>query len=330
MSRSASAICSTSPRKSARPSPPTRTLVYAPHIYTHVFTADASFLGIPPGTSPYPPSYDFGYATALSEGQAMHSALFVTEFGNPPSQDPTVLAGMTQAQQVALVGGSLWAWSGNTTDKTLGSCWAVYCRYVGRSDLPGHVPTATETLLPSRVTYLSRVTPALTAGTLLSYADDPTTGSFSMVASDPVAVTKGDRAAETVVAVPPRVHGPLSVAGRAVLDTVVTRPDGSRVAYVAPTGSPTGAATGSASTDGSSARYQITVGSPPGSVTAAATGQAAAPLQPIAEPEARAQLESALATLATSGSAAERGKVAEASALLGTLFGSGPDPNGPG
>ena len=46
-------------------------LVYAPHIYTHVFTADASFLGIPPGTSPYPPTYDFGYATALSEAQAL-------------------------------------------------------------------------------------------------------------------------------------------------------------------------------------------------------------------------------------------------------------------
>jgi endoglycosylceramidase len=301
-------------------------LVYAPHIYTHVFTADASFLGIPPGTSPYPPTYDFGYATALSEAQAMRSAVFVTEFGNPPSEDSTVLAGMTQAQQVALVGGSLWAWSGNTTDKTLGSCWAVYCRYVGRSDLPGHIPTATETLLASRVTYLSRVTPELTAGTLLSYSDDPTTGSFSMVASDPVPVTRGDRSAETVVAVPPRVHGPVAVAGRAVLDTVVTRPDGSRMVYVAPTRSPTG----SASSDLPSDRYEIAVGSPPSSVTTKATQQAAAPLQPIAEPEARAQLESALATLATSGSDAVRGKVAGASTLLGILFGTGPDPNGPG
>jgi hypothetical protein len=122
------------------------------------------------------------------------------------------------------------------------------------------------------------------------------------------------------------VHGPVAVAGRAVLDTVVTRPDGSRMVYVAPTGS----LTGSASSGPRSDRYEIAVGSPPGSVTTRATQQAAAPLPPIAEPEARAQLESALATLAASGSVAQRGKVAEATALLGTLFGAGPDPNGTG
>ena len=159
-------------------------LVYAPHIYTHVFTADASFLGVPVGQSPYPPSYTFGYATAQAEGTAMHSAVFVTEFGNAPSDDATLLAGMTRAQQIALVGGSLWAWSGNTTDRSLGSCWAVYCRYSGPRQTPGHQPRSTEHLMASRVTYLDRVFPRATAGTLLSYADNPTTTAFTMVATD--------------------------------------------------------------------------------------------------------------------------------------------------
>jgi hypothetical protein len=287
-------------------------LVYAPHIYTHVFTADASFLDVPVAQSPYPPSYTFGYATALAEAEAMHAATFVTEFGNPPSQDGTVLAGMTDAQQTALVGGSVWAWAGNTTDPTLQSCWAVYCRYVGPSQTPAHRPAATETLLPSRVTYLSRVIPTATAGTLLAYDDDPADGAFTMIATDPAPVARGDRSAETVVTVPARVHGAVTVGGAAAVDAVQVRPDGSRLAWVAPTG------------DG---RYTVTVGSPPPSVAATAAAEAAAPLPRIGEPEARAQLESALATFEQSGDPSVKADAALAGGLLGTLFGTGPDPN---
>jgi hypothetical protein len=287
-------------------------LVYAPHIYTHVFTADASFLGVPVGQSPYPPSYTFGYATAQAEGTAMHSAVFVTEFGNAPSDDATLLAGMTQAQQIALVGGSLWAWSGNTTDRSLGSCWAVYCRYSGPSQTPGHQPKTTEHLMASRVTYLDRVFPRATAGTLLSYADDPTTTAFTMVATDASAVHVGDRAAETTVYLPVRAGHQVVVSGAAVLDAVVSRPDGSRLAYVAPTGR---------------GRYTVRVGPPDPTVQSAAVQRASSPLAPITEPQARAQLQAGLAQIAMSNNPKIRSAAGEAPALLGALFGTGPDPN---
>ena len=56
-------------------------LVFAPHIYTHAFTID-SFIGVPLSQSSYPPSYTFGYQTAISEARAMNAAIFTTEFGD--------------------------------------------------------------------------------------------------------------------------------------------------------------------------------------------------------------------------------------------------------
>ena len=46
----------------------------------------------------------------------------------------------------------------------------------------------------------------------------------------------GDRSHETEVYIPPLVRGTVSISGAAQLDAVVTNPDGSRLAYVAPTG----------------------------------------------------------------------------------------------
>ncbi|HXW34064.1 MAG TPA: cellulase family glycosylhydrolase, partial [Acidimicrobiales bacterium] len=74
-------------------------LVYAPHIYTHAFTADVEVLGYTPENSPYPPSYEFGYQTAEAEAQDMNSALFVTEFVDNAGSDSEVLAGELSAQQ---------------------------------------------------------------------------------------------------------------------------------------------------------------------------------------------------------------------------------------
>jgi hypothetical protein len=290
-------------------------LVYAPHVYTHVFTADASFLGVPQGQSPYPPSYEFGYSTAQDEATAMHSAVFVSEFGNAPSGDATLLAGMTRAQQAALIGGSVWAWSGNTTDRSLMSCWAVYCRYSGTRPAPGHQPRAAEALLPSRVTYLNRAVPRVTAGTLLSYSDDPTTSAFAMIATDGSEVRRGDRGAETTVYLPARSRGSVAVTGAAVLDAVISRPDGSRLAYVAPTGA---------------GRYMVTVGSPSPTVTATVAQRSTVALAPITEPQARALLESSLRQFEASGDAKVRANAALAPVLLAELLGSGPDPNGSG
>ena len=56
-----------------------------------------------------------------------------------------------------------------------------------------------------------------------------------MAAAGTGRVRRGDRAAETVVYIPPSVKGSVAVSGAAELDTVVVNPDGSRIAYVAPT-----------------------------------------------------------------------------------------------
>ena len=57
-----------------------------------------------------------------------------------------------------------------------------------------------------------------------------------MKATSHTNVVPGDRANETEVYVPPLVRVSVSASGAAVLDTIVTNPDGSRLAYVAPTG----------------------------------------------------------------------------------------------
>jgi hypothetical protein len=50
------------------------------------------------------------------------------------------------------------------------------------------------------------------------------------------AVGKGDRANETVVFIPAVAGGTVASGGAAVVDQVITEPDGTRMAYIAPTG----------------------------------------------------------------------------------------------
>jgi hypothetical protein len=100
-----------------------------------------------------------------------------------------------------------------------------------------------------------------------------------------------------------------------VLDAVISRPDGSRLAYVAPTGA---------------GRYMVTVGSPSPTVTATVAQRSTVALAPITEPQARALLESSLRQFEASGDAKVRANAALAPVLLAELLGSGPDPNGSG
>ena len=97
-------------------------LVWAPHVYTHAFTLD-QFIGYTADDSPYPPSYTFGYQTAEAEAQAMHAAVFTTEFGDSAGTDGDVLAGETAAQESTLTGGTVWAWKGLSA--TPATCWCV-------------------------------------------------------------------------------------------------------------------------------------------------------------------------------------------------------------
>ena len=77
-----------------------------------------------------------------------------------------------------------------------------------------------------------------------------------MEATGSGAVRRGDRAAETAVYISSTVRGDVKVTGAAVLDATVINPDGSRLAYVAPTGD---------------SGYGVTVGSPSTTFPCAAT-----------------------------------------------------------
>ena len=206
-------------------------LVYAPHTYTHVFTADAE-AGVP--SSPYPLSYDQAYEVADSEARTFGAALFSGEYGNSAAQDDTILRNETAAQDRALVGSTIYAWKGVCTGATQAGCDAgAWSFYSADAATP---PAENRGLIPSRVKFLSRVYPRATAGTLTGMAYDPDRRSFSMSARDAPAVRAGDRTHETEVFIPATVHGGVAVGGAARLDAVIGEPDGTRLAYAAPTG----------------------------------------------------------------------------------------------
>lgn len=211
-----------------------KNIVYEPHAYTHVFTIDKQ---IPGGelSKLYPLGYNQAMVTANAEALAMGAALFIGEFGNSNSDDNSILSQETAAIDKAGVGSSLWAWKGNCSPGAAAAqcepgLWSVF-----QGD-PSTAPAQNGPLLRSRLIYLARVYPRATAGRLLSFAYDPSTTSFTMKATSHTNVVPGDRANETEVYVPPLVRGSVSASGAAVLDTIVTNPDGSRLAYVAPTG----------------------------------------------------------------------------------------------
>ena len=203
-------------------------LVYAPHTYTHVFTAERQLHGAP---VPYPTSYDQAFTTAEVEAKALGAALFIGEFGNGSDQDHTLLREATAAQDRHLTGSTVWEWKNTCgpADPCAGS-WGIY----GSST--SSPPAQNGPLKDSRVQFLSRVYPRATAGTLMSFSYDPITHAFAMTASSSQPVRPGPHAVETDVYVPRTVLGPVSVVGAAVLDRVVSNPDGSRDALVAPTG----------------------------------------------------------------------------------------------
>jgi hypothetical protein len=168
-------------------------------------------------------------------------------------------------------------------------------------------PSSKDVLIPSRQQYLARVWPRATAGTLLAYQYDPVSRTFDMAATGGGAVPAGDRGAETVVYIPTTAHGSVTVTGGATLDKVTSNPDGSRVAYVAPTGT---------------SRYEIEVGTPTASTVAAVDSAASHPLQPIGEPEARQAVEQVIAQAEQSPNSTIAGNARLANSLATLLLGT--------
>lgn len=300
-------------------------IVFAPHVYTHTFTLDTEVMGYTPQNSPYPPSYDFGYQTAEAEAQAMHAAVFVTEFGAAADTDATILSSELQAQDDTLTGGTLWAWKGLGTQ--IEQCWCVRFQkddYASTTDgLAGtgdpRVPPSADVAIPSRQRDLARVWPEDTAGALLAFRFEPTKRTFAMLGRS-ARIHRGDRGAETVVFIAAGVDGRVAVSGAAVLDAVVTRPDGSRLAFIAPRGAPRSPST--------PATYTVTVGTVPPAELSAVLAEAAHPLPPIPEVQARALLDAAIARAEASSVPAVRAGGDLAAQLEPLLLGpSSQDPN---
>ncbi len=309
-------------------------IVFAPHVYTYAFTFEQDLLGQPARRGGYPPDFEFGYQTAEAEAQAMHSAVFVTEFGDASSTDSTILAGELSAQESTQTGGTLWAWKGLSAKP--GTCWCTrwqFSRYQTTANgTPGkgnpHTPPSpNDLLIPSRQRELMRVSPTATAGRLGAYAYDPAKSSFAMVATSTAQGRRGDRKTDTVVYIPSGVKGRVRVKGRAVLDAVVGAPDGSRRAYVTTNFVPD-ASDGSGGIAGDSGAdvYLVTVGSPSAALVSRVVAEAVSPPAPISEPAARAMALGAITAALHSSNKSLAANAQLVQGLAGIVLGS-TDPN---
>ncbi|MHB8670188.1 MAG: cellulase family glycosylhydrolase [Acidimicrobiales bacterium] len=208
-------------------------LVYAPHVYTHVFTADTAV----PGASalPYPLSYDQAYQSAEVEARSMNAAMFIGEYGDDPSQDASILSAATAAQERARVGSTLWNWNQNCglgsappPGPCTGQPWGVL------APDPGSPPAHDLGVRPGRSALLARAWPRASTGSLDGWSYDPGPGrhSFSMTAT----YTADGDGPPAVVYLPPAATGTVTTSGATGPAQITTEPDGSRLVTTTPSG----------------------------------------------------------------------------------------------
>jgi endoglycosylceramidase len=193
-------------------------VVYAPHVYTGVFTLDQQV-----ASTRFFPS-DGGYKSAISDAKALGLPLWIGEFGNNPADDNTILRTHYELQDLYDLGDALWLWKENANDVNRAVFWGVY----GPPFPPG-------TPQPLRIRYTSRAFPLYTAGHLRNFVYDPSAASFDLEADSPP-VPFGARNLATVIFVPSATSASVSATG-ARLQTV-SRGDGTRIVYAWPTGGP--------------------------------------------------------------------------------------------
>lgn len=193
--------------------------VYAPHVYTDVFTLGA-LTGLP-----YPATFQSDYDAAAADAKALGLPLWIGEFGGPPATDRTVLAQHYAQQEARRIGGTMWLWKENANDTAPNTFWGVYGPPFTGADVEG-VPQ------PDRIRRTSRVYPLLTAGTLLTAVSDPYAGTATVQAVSG-RVRPGDTGHATLVSVPAVFTGQLVVKGATY--TVVPR-SGGRDVWLFPTG----------------------------------------------------------------------------------------------
>jgi hypothetical protein len=186
-------------------------VVYAPHIYTGVFTADQAA-----ASRRFFPA-DGGYRSAIADARRLGLPLCVGEFGNDPADDDTLLRTSYELQDRYGVTGTLWLWKEN-----------------GRWGVDGP-PFGPGTPQEHRLRYVARPFPLAVAGELRSYAYDVDRRSLDLRAASR-RVAFRDRAHATVLFVPAAVTAGLR-AEHARLE-VFDRGGGAREAYVYPRGGP--------------------------------------------------------------------------------------------
>ena len=188
-------------------------VVLAIHAYTHIYTLDslAGVQGYPWG------GYDQSYAFAEREARAMDAALFVSEFGNAPADDDTILSAQLGEQEKHRLGFAFWPWK-----ESSGGNWGMFAP-------PSSPEESSGCLRVSRERMLARIYPRVTADPALSYRYDPSDGRFTMRARGQA----GDPT--TVVYVPRQVTGQITRDG-AVNLVVSDEPDGSRIVFASPMG----------------------------------------------------------------------------------------------
>ena|GEM_PF-2269974 len=123
-------------------------LVFAPHIYSNVFTVNTLFNSSNyPGpaktpmelikqikylknissTGDYPPNYLLADATSLYEATELHAALLATEYGSAPSVTSTVLSGINQALSLYAISAAFWVFKENCQGPNYcNSSWGLY------------------------------------------------------------------------------------------------------------------------------------------------------------------------------------------------------------
>jgi endoglycosylceramidase len=196
-------------------------VVLSMHAYTHFYTVDA-LLHQSPAHANYPwGGYDQSYYLAEREAKAMNAALFVAEFGNPPSRDPLLLVNQLAEQERHLLGFAFWTWKENGGPWS----WGMY-----EAPAPSSTETSSGCLRSGRERLLARSYPRASADPNLSYHYDSATGAFNLKAMGKA----GDP--PTQVYFPPQVTAFVAAAGAIKSSLLTTNPDGSRLLDVIPSG----------------------------------------------------------------------------------------------
>jgi hypothetical protein len=176
-------------------------VVYAPHVYTGVFTFDQTVLQ---GQAGELRTSDDDYAAAVGDAQALGLPLWVGEFGNDPNDDGRILAAHYAHQDAAAVGGALWVWKEHGR-------WGALAT-------------------PSRVRRIGTAYPAVTAGVLDSFTSDPFGGTVLVRGHAPAGLRQ-----PTVVVLPAPFTGQPVVTGATF---TVRHVHGTRQVLVSPRGGP--------------------------------------------------------------------------------------------